>query len=88
MAYRYHPVIVEELARFGVYPTLDTPPALVHEFISDLYRFELRRLRERLVQGEIARSAYASEVVELRRRYPLVSIRAALWADVENDLEA
>ena len=50
MAYRYQPVILEELARFGVFPTEDTPPSLVHEFINDLYRFELRRLRERLVE--------------------------------------
>ena len=83
MAYRYHPVIVEELARFGVFPTPFTPPALVHEFINDLYRFELRRLRARLVHGDIPRAAYASAVVELRRRYPLVSIRAALWADAD-----
>jgi hypothetical protein len=81
MAYRYHPVIAEELARFGVFPTPQTPPQLVHEFISDLYRFELRRLRGRLVRGEIPKAAYAAEVVELRRRYPLVSIRPALWAE-------
>ena len=55
MAYRYQPVILEELARFGVFPTADTPPALVHEFINDLYRFELRRLRERLVKERFRR---------------------------------
>ena len=83
MAFRYHPVILEELARFGVFPTPDTRPALVHEFISDLYRIELRRLRARLVRGEIPKARYAADVVELRRRYPLVSIRAALWADTD-----
>ena len=81
MAYRYHAVILEELARLGVFPTEDTPPALVHEFINDLYRFELRRLRARLVSGEIAKAEYSSRVVELRRRYPLVSIRASLWVE-------
>lgn len=79
MAYRYQAVILEELARFGVFPTEDTPPALVHEFINDLYRFELRRLRARLASGEIAKADYSSHVIELRRRYPLVSIRASLW---------
>ena len=79
MAYRYKPVILEELARFGVFPTEETPPSLVHEFINDLYRFELRRLRERLVSGEILKADYTSRVVDLRRRYPLVSIRASLW---------
>jgi hypothetical protein len=83
MAFRYHPVILEELARFGVFPGPDTRPALVHEFISDLYRFELRRLRARLTRGEVRRPDYAAQVVELRRRYPLVSVRIALWADVE-----
>jgi hypothetical protein len=79
MPYRYQPVILDELARFGVFPTEDTPPALVHEFINDLYRFELRRARERLATGQIARADYSGYVVELRRRYPLVSIRASLW---------
>jgi hypothetical protein len=83
LAFRYHPVILDELAQFGVFPTPDTKPDLVHEFISDLYRFELRRLRGRLVRGEIPKARYAAEVVELRRRYPLVSIRAALWADAD-----
>ena len=79
MPYRYQPVILEELARFGVFPTEATPPTLVHEFINDLYRFELRRLRARFSSGEIPRGDYAAHVVELRRRYPLVSIRASLW---------
>jgi hypothetical protein len=79
--YRYHPVILEELERFGVFPTETTPPALVHEFINDLYRFELRRLRERLVRGDVLKAGYAEEVVELRRRYPLVSVRWVLWAE-------
>ena len=79
MPYRYQPAILEELARFGVFPTERTPPAVVHEFINDLYRFELRKLRQRLVRKEIAREEYSSHVVDLRRRYPLVSIRASLW---------
>ena len=83
MAFRYHPVILEELAQFGVFPRPETRPAMVHEFISDLYRFELRRLRERLVRGDIPKARYAAEVVELRRRYPLVSIRATLWAEAD-----
>ena len=81
MAYRYQRVILEELARFGVFPTAETPPALVHEFINDLYRFELRRLRARLVAGEIPKADYTSHVIDLRRRYPLVSIRASLWVE-------
>lgn len=83
MAFRYRPVILEELARLGVFPTETTPPALVHEFVNDLYRFELRRLRARLVRGDIAKGDYYGCVVALRRRYPLVSIRAGLWVEGE-----
>ena len=45
--------VLEQLWRHGIRPVLHQPPELVHEFISDLYRFELRRLRERLVRKEI-----------------------------------
>lgn len=83
MPYRYLPVIAEELARLGIFPTETTPPAMVHEFVNDLYRFELRRLRARLLRGDIAKADYQGHIVELRRRYPLVSIRAALWIEGE-----
>jgi hypothetical protein len=53
----------------------------VHEFVSDLYRYELRRLRDRLVRREIPKEGYFQKVVELRRRYPLVSLKARDWVD-------
>lgn len=84
MAFRYRPVILDELARFGIFPTEATPPAVVHEFVSDLYRFELRRLRARLVRGDIAKGDYYGLVVDLRRRYPLVSVRVGLWVEGES----
>ncbi len=46
--YRYKEDILEQLAAHGVRPTPETPPELVHEFVNDLYRYELRRLRDRL----------------------------------------
>jgi hypothetical protein len=73
--YRFRPDVLEQLARHGVCPTSSTRPELVHEFVSDLYRFELRRLRDRLVRGEIAKVAYFDRVVALRRQYPLVSLK-------------
>lgn len=81
MAFCYRPVILEELARLGIFPTATTPPAMVHEFVSDLYRFELRRLRARLVRGDIVKADYYGQVVDLRRRYPLVSVRVGLWVE-------
>lgn len=78
--YRYRPEILEALARHGVCPTSSTPPALVHEYLSDLYRFELRRLRDRLVRGHIPKHGYFDRVVEIRGKYPLVSLKPELWA--------
>lgn len=77
--HHYWPQVLEALAGHGVRPTPSTRPALVHEFVSDLYRFELRRLRARQVRGEIPRSEYSSHVVALRRRYLLVSVPLRHW---------
>jgi hypothetical protein len=81
MRYRYREAVLEELLRHGVRPTDRTPPQLVKSFVNDLYRFEIRRLRDRLLQGEIPRPAYAGHVVELRKRYPVLSLDLRRWAD-------
>jgi hypothetical protein len=81
VSYRYRPDILEQLWLHGVQPTPETRPELVHEFVNDLYRYELRRLRHRLVTGEIPKAGYYERVVDLRRKYPLVSLKAQLWAE-------
>ena len=73
--YRFRSDVLEQLAAHGVCPTPSTPPELVHEFVSDLYRYELRRLRDRLVRGDIPKAGYFDRVVALRRQYPLVSLK-------------
>ncbi len=50
--FRYRADVLEELWRHGVQPTERTPPALVREFVRDLYRYEIRRLRARLLRKE------------------------------------
>ena len=79
MIHRYRPQVLEALAAHGVRPTPATPPELVHEFVNDLYRFELRRLRARQVRGEIPRHEYSRHVVVLRRKYLLVSVPLRHW---------
>lgn len=81
MTYRYRLAVLEQLLRHGVRPTSATPPELVHEFVSDLYRHELRRLRDRLVRREIPKAGYSGRVVELRRTYPLVSLKPHEWLE-------
>ena len=83
MKYTYHPKVSEDLGRFGLRPRPTTPPALAKEFVNDLYRYELRTLRARLVAREIPRQGYSDRVVELRKKYFLLSIRVELWAKAE-----
>ena len=77
--YRYRVDVLEELWRHGVHPTAHTRPELVHEFVSDLYRYEIRRLRDRLLRKEFPKQEYYGRVVELRTRYPVISMRANEW---------
>ncbi len=79
MPYHYQPAVLEALSGHGVRPKATTPPALVHEFVSDLYRFELRKLRARQVRGEIPKHDYSRHVVELRKQYVLVSVPIRHW---------
>ena len=79
--YQYRSDVLAQLWTHGVHPTPATPPELVHEYVSDLYRFEIRRLRRRLVGGDIPKLGYAERVVELRRKYPLISLKPHQWLD-------
>jgi len=73
--FRYRADVLDQLSRHGIRPSSSTRPEVVHEFVSDLYRFELRRLRDRLVRKEIPKEGYYDRVVDLRRQYPLVSLK-------------
>jgi hypothetical protein len=79
--YAYRLDVLEALDRHGVRPTAHTSPALVHEFVSDLYRHELRRLRDRLRRREFPRSEYLGRVVDLRKRYWIISVPPAEWVE-------
>ena len=79
--YRYRPDVLEQLWRHGVQPAATTRPELVHGFVNDLYRFELRRLRDRLVSGAIPKAGYYDRVVALRIKYPLVSLKPHEWLE-------
>jgi hypothetical protein len=79
VTYRYRADVLQWLWRHGVQPAASTPPELVHQFVKDLYRFELRRLRDRLKQGAIPKAGYYDQVVALRLAYPLISLQPADW---------
>lgn len=84
-AFRYRADVLEHLLRHGVRPTPRTPPDLVRNFVRDLYKYEIRTLRERYVRGEFAKREYAERVEALRRRYPVLALQA--WQFVEQSRE-
>ena len=79
MEYHYHDNVRQELLSKGIKITKSTPPELAKLQLNDLYRFEIRQLRQRFRHGEIARSEYAHHVISLRRRYPLLSLPTSRW---------
>lgn len=81
MEYRYRSDILEKLEGHGVRPRSTTPPELVREFVNDLYCYELRVLRSRLLRGEFPKHTYSARVVALRERYSVLALKP--WQFVE-----
>ena len=81
MAYHYKPEILDALARHGFRPRTDTSPERLRDAVRELYKYEIRRLRERLLAGRVERRNYSAEVVELRKRYWVLSVPTVLWAE-------
>ncbi len=77
--YTYHPRILDELAAHGLAPLPETPPQQLRDAVRELYKYEIRRLRARLLAGEILKKDYAGHVVSLRKRYWLLSVPTELW---------
>jgi hypothetical protein len=81
MAIKYRPAVLEELARHGIVPNDETPAELVHEFISALYVYEIRALRQQMRAGLIEKKEYPARVAGLRGRYPILSLPIRYWME-------
>ena len=79
MEFQYQPDVLAQLLTHGIRPLPRTRPALVFRYLGELYRYELRRLKHLRAQGRILSSDYGARVVQLRRRYPLVSVPVKYW---------
>jgi hypothetical protein len=79
MTYRYKADVLAQLESHGVRPTAASSPERVHEFVNDLYRYELRRLRDQLRRGELPKSEYYDRVVAIRCRYPALALKPWQW---------
>jgi hypothetical protein len=76
----YDPELLEALSALGIVPGPHTTPEQAKEAATDLYRYELRRLRGRLLRREIPKAGYSDRVVQLRRRYWMLSVPLQRWA--------
>ena len=80
--WEYSAELLEALGRFGLAPGSDTPPRLVRDQLSDLYRWEIRRLRARLLSGEFPKKDYVGHVIALRKKYWPLSFTPEQWETV------
>ena len=80
--WEYPADFLEQLLTHGLAPAPTTPPAVVREALSDLYRFEIRRLRRRLLDGHVEKAHYVNEVVALRKKYWLLSLTPSAWEEI------
>ncbi len=81
MIYRYKPVILEQLATHGVIPKPTTPPTTARSVVNDIYRYELRLLRNRYLVGEFSKQGYYDKVVEIRNKYPVMGVLTRHWTE-------
>lgn len=72
--FTYRPDVLRELAKHGVCPTSRTDPQVVRDYVRDLYKYEIRRLKERMLSGEFPRVEYTDRVDALRRSYPVLAL--------------
>ncbi len=79
VAYTYTPEVLEELALHGLRPRPDTPPQTLRDALRDLYKYEIKVLKRRLLRNEFPKEQYAGRVIDLRRRYPLLSVPMEYW---------
>jgi len=72
--YRYRADVLRELERHGVRPTPETSPQLVRDYVRDLYKYEIRRLRTQMLANEFPRGEYSARVEALRNQYPVLAL--------------
>jgi hypothetical protein len=78
----YPPELVAALEALGFAPSSDTAPAVTRAGVDDLYRYELRRLRDRHKAGAVARVQYLDQVIALRKKYWMLTLPLAAWEKI------
>ena len=78
-SFKYRDDVLVELWKYGVRPTEHTPPEVARGFINELYKYELRKLRDRYVRAEFPKREYHRLVIEIRDRYPVLALTPRQW---------
>ncbi|HMB82069.1 MAG TPA: hypothetical protein VKI43_18465 [Vicinamibacterales bacterium] len=81
----YRADVLAHLLVHGVRPTPLTRPELVRDFVRDLYKYEIRRLRERYLRRDFPKIEYAGRVDNLRRKYPVLALQAREFVEPSPD---
>ena len=81
---RYRADVLDHLVRHGICPTEMTRPELVRDFVRDLYKYEIRCLRERYVRRDFPKVEYAGRVRALRNRYPVLVLQAREFVECQS----
>lgn len=79
--FRYREEVLAQLLVHGVRPTDHTDPQRVRDYVRDLYKYEIRALRERYMRKEFPKLEYAVRVDGLRRRYPVLALLPHQFVD-------
>ena len=79
--FTYHEQVLDALAAHGLVPTPETSPQRLRDALRDLYKYEIRRLRDRLLAREFPKREYAGHVIALRQRYWILSLPLPLWTE-------
>jgi hypothetical protein len=74
MEFRYRADVLRELARHGVIPKPYSPPDFVRGVVRELYKYELRQLRDRYVKKQFPKAEFHARVEALKNQYPVLAL--------------
>jgi len=79
MPWTYPADLMTALQTHGVAPRPDSEPRRVRDFINDLYRYEIRRLRDWRATGVVRKEDYVDRVIALRKQYWVLTLTPSAW---------
>jgi hypothetical protein len=82
LPWTYPTELLEALGGLGLAPRPSSPPLLVRDALNDLYRYELRRVRDRYLAKEFDKPALHRHVIDLRRKYWPLTLQPGAWEEI------